>query len=343
MRVAVIGCGFYAQNHLNAWRDLAAEGAELVGVCDRDAQKAEAAGAAFAAPWFTDAARMIDEIEPDLVDIVTRHDTHAELVALALDRGRALMVQKPLAGDWQHSLAVARAAAGATFAGVHENFRFQSPILRLRRLVADGAVGAPLAARIRFATGYDVFRAQPYLREEARLVILDVGSHMLDLARALMGEVVRLTCETQKRRDDTKGEDTAFMLLRHGAGGVTRIECSFHSRVHRDSFPETLIEVEGDAGVATLHAGGRIEVTSGPLTWTEEASAPLLAWTERPWHVTQESVLQLNRHVLCAWREGRAPETAISDNILTCALVEAAYRSAASGEAVVPPAAGDLP
>ena len=41
--VGVVGCGFFARNHLNAWRDLKAEGIDLVAVCDLDATKAEAA------------------------------------------------------------------------------------------------------------------------------------------------------------------------------------------------------------------------------------------------------------------------------------------------------------
>jgi D-apiose dehydrogenase len=44
LRLAVIGCGFFAQNHLNAWSETA--GVELVAVCERDAAKAEAARAA---------------------------------------------------------------------------------------------------------------------------------------------------------------------------------------------------------------------------------------------------------------------------------------------------------
>ena len=47
MRGALIGCGFFAQNHLNAWRDMKAEGVELVAVCDIDPAKAKAAAEAF--------------------------------------------------------------------------------------------------------------------------------------------------------------------------------------------------------------------------------------------------------------------------------------------------------
>ena len=52
--VGMVGCGFYAQNHLHAWADLKSEGAMLSAVCDRDAAKAEAAGRKFGVPHFTD-------------------------------------------------------------------------------------------------------------------------------------------------------------------------------------------------------------------------------------------------------------------------------------------------
>jgi D-apiose dehydrogenase len=62
VRVGLIGCGFYAQNHLNSWRDLASDGARLVAVCDRDEAKARAAGEKFGAQWFTDARLMLDTV-----------------------------------------------------------------------------------------------------------------------------------------------------------------------------------------------------------------------------------------------------------------------------------------
>src|SRR5579872_618200 len=109
-RIGLIGCGFYAENHLNAWRDLAAEGAELVGVCDLDAAKAEAAGRRFQAPWFADAAEMIQATRPDLVDVVTQMRAHRALLDLALDRGAGCIVQKPLAPNWEDCLAMAASA-----------------------------------------------------------------------------------------------------------------------------------------------------------------------------------------------------------------------------------------
>ena len=80
MRVGVIGCGFFSQNHLNGWRDLAAEGVELVAVCDIDHAKAEEAGKAFGAKSYADAATMLDQEKLDFVDIVTRMERPLEMV-----------------------------------------------------------------------------------------------------------------------------------------------------------------------------------------------------------------------------------------------------------------------
>ena len=96
IKVAVIGCGFYAQNHLHAWKDLAKKGAVLVAVCDLDSEKAKACGNKFDAAWYTDARGMLSSEEIHLVDIVTQMDSHQSLAALAADYGVGAIIQKPL-------------------------------------------------------------------------------------------------------------------------------------------------------------------------------------------------------------------------------------------------------
>src|SRR6187399_2643552 len=97
VRVGLIGCGFYAQNHLNSWRDLAAQGANLAAVCDADRAKAEAAGKTLGVPFYTDAAAMLKAETLGLVDIVTRHETHRALAEMTVGKGVATIVQKPFA------------------------------------------------------------------------------------------------------------------------------------------------------------------------------------------------------------------------------------------------------
>ena len=77
-RGVLIGCGFFARNHMRAWADLAP--ARIVGVCDFDPAKAAAFGQDFGVEHvFTDAARMLDTLSPDFVDIATPVPSHRAL------------------------------------------------------------------------------------------------------------------------------------------------------------------------------------------------------------------------------------------------------------------------
>ena len=114
-RAAVIGCGFFAQNHLHAWRDLAAEGlVELVALCDLDEAKAAAAARDFSVPrHYTDAKAMLEAERPDFVDIVTTMPSHRRLVELAAAHGVAAIVQKPFAPEIGDCRAMVEACAAA--------------------------------------------------------------------------------------------------------------------------------------------------------------------------------------------------------------------------------------
>jgi predicted dehydrogenase len=336
INIGVIGCGFFAQNHLHSWSDLKSQGVAIAAVCDVDPGKAQAAAKKFNVPrWYGDAERMFAEEALGLVDIVTRMETHQALVELALRNGVAAIVQKPFAPDLATCAAMADAAEKAgVFLAVHENFRFQKPMREAIKVLRSGAIGEPSWARISFRTGYDIYKGQPYLLNEERFVILDLGVHVLDLARAFLGEAEHVSAQTQRRNPKVRGEDTATMLVRHRSGAVSVVECTYESRRMPDSFPDTLVEIEGPRGAVVLKAGPRMEVTvNGEMTGAD-VDAPVLGWAERPWHIVQESVLATCSHILGALLSGREADTSARDNLKTFALCEAAYESAASGKAV---------
>jgi predicted dehydrogenase len=328
--LGLVGCGFFAQNHLHAWTDLRFEGVDLVAVCDIDEAKVRAAAEKFSVPyWYTDAETMFRERRLGLVDIATQMRTHLPLVEMAIRHGVPTIVQKPFGQDIAEVRRMVEASRQAgVFLAVHENFRFQRPLLKIAETAASGAIGTPSWARISFRTGYDIYTGQPYLAKEPRFVLIDLGVHVLDVARVLLGEVEHLTAELQKRNPEVAGEDTATMLLRHTSGAVSVVECTYGSRRLPDSFPETLVEIEGDKGAIVSRIGSRIEITSNGAMHTFDADPPVLPWAERPWHVAQESVLATCRHMLRAVREGRPADTSAEDNLRTFALVEAAYKAA---------------
>jgi len=338
MRGAMIGCGFFAQNHLHAWQDLKREGVELVAVCDIDEAKAKAAAERFGiSKWYTKPARLFEAEKLDFVDIATRMDTHSELVSLAVRHGVRVIVQKPLAPDWSACVQmVAAAKKGGVPMAVHENFRFQAPMQAVKRVLDSGVIGQPSWGRFSFRFGFDIYKTQPYFHAEKRLVILDSGIHILDLARFFLGEVLHVSCETQRRNPKNIGEDTATMLLRHTSGAVSIAEATYEARQIPDPILQTLLTIEGDTGSIKLHEDFRMVVTSNGTMEETFAGSPLLPWTAEPWHILQESVLATQRSIIRSWSAGKEAETSGTDNLKTFALVEAAYKSAAEQRAIKP-------
>lgn len=338
MRGALIGCGFFAQNHLNAWHDLRGLGVEIVAVCDIDPAKAKAAANTFGiARHYIDPVALFANETIDFVDIATRMDTHLELARLAAAHGVRMIVQKPMAPEWESCVEIVRCATEAGVAiAIHENFRFQAPMRAVKAVLDSGEIGKPSWGRFSFRFGFDVYATQPYFHEMERLAILDSGIHVLDLARFFLGEVAHLGCETQRRNPKNIGEDTATMLLRHTSGAVSLAEATYEARQVPDPILQTLVTIEGEKGSIKLHEDYRMVVTSGGVARESIVGTPLLPWTAEPWHNLQESVLSTQRSIITAWQAGLAAETSGSDNLRTFALVEAAYKAAATRGVVVP-------
>ncbi|GAB2174851.1 Gfo/Idh/MocA family protein [Dongia sp. agr-C8] len=334
--VAVVGCGFFAQNHLNAWRDLAKDGVELIAVCDIDAEKAKAAAKNFNVPrWYTDLDELLKKEKPGLIDIVTRVETHREQVLKTVAKKIPTIVQKPFGFNLADCRAMTLAAKKAgVFLAVHENFRFQAPLRRITELLRQGVIGTPSWGRVSFRTDYDIYKGQPYLLNETRFVINDLGVHVCDLARAYLGEVEHVLCETQRRNSKAKGEDTATMMMKHVNGAVSMVECTYGAHRLPDIFPQTLIELEGPKGAIILYKNFDLEIMVGGKITKEHADAEVLHWAARPWHIIQESVLATNAHILNALRSGKPADVSAEDNFKTFACCEAAYKSAATGKAV---------
>ena len=336
LRGALIGCGFFAQNHLHAWRDIS--GVRLVAVCDSDLQKARKASIDFGGPQaYADAAELFEHERLDFVDIVTTMPSHRALVELAARHRVPVIVQKPFAPTWLDCVAMVKACSEAGVPlMVHENFRFQAPMLAVHRVLQSGAIGTPTFGRISFRTGYDIYAGQPYLATEERFILLDLGVHVLDLARVFLGEVATVQCQTQSVKPGLRGEDMATVLLRHRNGATSVVDCSYASKLWPDPFPQTLVTVEGTRGSLMLQKDFKLSVVSDGREHTEDVSTPLLTWTTQPWHVAQESVLNTQRHWVDCLRRGTEPDVSGVDNLKTYALVEAAYESALRMTAVEP-------
>jgi predicted dehydrogenase len=192
--VALIGCGYFARFHREAWARM--PGAALVALCDHDRAKLAAAGAEHkGVSLFADVEAMLDSVGPDLVDIATPPQTHLALVRAATTRGIPTICQKPLAPNYAEAIEIVEIAekAGATLV-VHENFRFMPWFQEAQRLAQNGTLGRVLTVSFRLrpgdGQGPDAYLSrQPYFQKMPRFLIHETGIHLIDVFRTIAGEV----------------------------------------------------------------------------------------------------------------------------------------------------------
>lgn len=333
LKGALIGCGFFATNHMEAWAEL--EGAQIVAVCDRDPAKAKVFAETYGVKPFSDAAAMLAEVEPDFTDIATTSPSHRPLVELAARHSGGVICQKPLAETLEDAQAmVATCGTAGVSLLVHENFRWQAPIRTVIDHVRSDTIGRPHFLRLSFRHAFDIYAGQPYLAQTENLALMDVGPHVFDMARALMGDVEQVYCQTQKLNPRVAAPDAFLAQLRHVGGGVSSVECSFFSHYRPERFPQSLLVIEGDRGSVELLEGFRMRVHADGTVREFDVEPPVPIWGKKPWHLVQESVVAFQRHAIRALSGQEPGQPTGADNLKTFALTQAAIASAASGTAI---------
>jgi D-apiose dehydrogenase len=334
LRGGLIGCGFFAINHLHGWRD--ARGANIVAICDRSPERLNIAGEQFGIhARYTDAEDMLAKEKLDFVDIATTAPTHRVLAELAATHGLGVICQKPFAPSLEDAIAIVGACKRADVPlMVHENFRWQSPIQKVKAVLDAGAIGEVFWGRVSFRSAYDVFSGQPYLAEGERFIVEDLGIHALDIARFLFGDALSVYAKIKRVNPKIKGEDVATMLLDHGNGLASVVDCSYATQNETELFPQTLLEIDGAKGTLRLGPNYKLTVTAAGETRQEDVSPPVLHWASKPWHNIQESVALIQQHWVDCFGAKKEPLTSGRDNLKTFALVEAAYQSAQKNSAV---------
>jgi predicted dehydrogenase len=183
-RACVIGLGSAGRAHAAAYRG--DDRAQLVGVCDRDAVRAQAVAARLRVPAFNDAAEMLRSARPDLVSICIAEP--CALVAQALEARCDLLAEPPLAPalDQARTL-VATAKANNLCLAADLNLRFTPAAVRARQWLDDGRLGAPLFANL-------ALWAETGAGTDADAALRRLACHGFDLLREWCGDVARLHC-----------------------------------------------------------------------------------------------------------------------------------------------------
>lgn len=274
LRVGVLGCGAIAQAvHVPLLRRT--PGATLVAVADPSAAaRAAAVRLAPGVDVFEDFPSLLRSGQVDAVVVCAPSALHAPLALAALEAGKHLYLEKPLAVDREGAERAAAAASRAiVVSAIGFNRRFHPAFLRLRRSLTEGGAGELRELRTRFCE--PVAGSLPdwkRRRESGGGALLDLASHHVDLVRFVAGEEVEL--ESASIRSIASEHDEAELVLRLASGARAVVEVSFHG-ARADV-------VEARCAARTLradrHAGLRSRLRPG---WDPSYRTSLRAFVDR--------------------------------------------------------------
>jgi predicted dehydrogenase len=203
--VGMVGYAFMGAVHSQAWRtagrffDLPLAPA-MTALCGRDQAAVTAAAAKMGwASVETDWKELITRDDVGLVDVCTPGDSHAEIAIAALEAGKHVLCEKPLANTVAEAAAMAEAAAVAEGRGVRSmvafNYRRVPAVAFARQLVEQGRIGTVRHVRAQYLQDWIVDPEFPLVwrlrREKAGSGALgDIGAHIIDAAQYVAGSAI---------------------------------------------------------------------------------------------------------------------------------------------------------
>ena len=281
LRVAMIGYGFMGAAHSVGWRQAPRmfslpDDVEMSVIVGRNAEAVTDAATRWG--WSesaTDWREVIARDDIDVVDIVTPGDSHAEIAIAALEAGKHVLCEKPLANTVTEAEAMADAASRAAAAGVRSmvgfTYRRVPAVTFLRDLIAQGAVGNIAQVRAAYRQDWLVDPQVPLAwrlqKEHAGSGALgDIGAHIIDMTRFVTGldvTAVSGTVETIVKQRPLLGagsglsgtaaegfgevtvDDIALFSGRLSTGALVSFEASRFATGRKNDLS---IEVSGDKG-----------------------------------------------------------------------------------------------
>ena len=237
MKAAIIGTGAIARVHARALRQVA--GVELAAVCDLSPGLARCFAEQYGVSrWYTDHRLLLKETKVDCVFVTTPVASHARLAADALRAGAHVLVEKPITPSLDEWYGLRKVAESAGRMLVEDqNFRFNSPVLRLKELIQSGDIGEVVHVDLFYCLPIhrkgspfaDTSLPNPMLRMPGG-AILDFLPHMAYLVNDLVGDHVKVQTMWAKRDGSTILPHDEFRALIECKRGTAGIGFSSHAQ-----------------------------------------------------------------------------------------------------------------
>jgi predicted dehydrogenase len=329
LRIGLVGVGAAAQiNHIPALKRL--EGVEIAALCDRDPEKASRVAQKFGIPTahvrFDD---LLADDSIDAVDLCTPNFLHAPMASAALEAGKHVLCERPLARSADEASAMVRAAKKADrilMCALQHRFRADAQLLR--KFVDKGDLGELFFAKagwLRQRTEWDSDEWRRQKRESGGGVVLDLGFQMLDLSLWIMGHpaVASVTASVHRsRKGEVEDSATAFLRLENGA--TLTLELTWGLLMEKDF---AYVNLFGSGGAALLNPFHIHKGMHGTLVNV----TPNLETSRNQYKHSIEAQLS---HFADVLRKGAKPMGTAEEILPVMELMDAIYRSAEQGKEV---------
>lgn len=331
LRLGFIGCGSHSSRTLQPNARLV-EQIELVGMCDLDAARAEAAAARWGTTAFTDVEEMLGKASPDAVVVVGPPTMMQPLTKEMLGRGLHVLTEKPPASSAELALELVEASKEAGVFGMVATHWRHSPVnARAREIIQGDGFGESSHCHGWFyAPGPNAPMSTWGAETGLQAFLLGQGVHLVDCTRSLMGDIESVTAEA-KGSDDRF--DSCAVSLRFASGASGTLSLVAHAPYwigHR---------VFGNEGGVVEVENNRSLRTATPPLWTGGDRHNYDDLSFKTWENTQNmpghtggGYLQELTHFAESILAGRQPVASLEDGYKAMKVLEALAESARTGK-----------
>ncbi|RME02143.1 MAG: gfo/Idh/MocA family oxidoreductase [Calditrichaeota bacterium] len=258
LRIGIIGAGHIAQVvHIPEWKKI--PDVEVSIICDRMQTKAQWVAEKFGIRQYTSNMEDIFKADVDVIDICTPNDTHKDLAVSALSAGKHVLVEKPMARNYQEAVLMRDAAAKyQKHLMVGMNVRFRRDAITLKSFIDGHELGEVFYIKTGWLNRRNLTQAgESWFYQKERSgggVLMDLGIQMLDVAWWLLGNVepVAVKAVTFNRSGQLQVEDSATALIHFKNGTAIALETSWTLFSEKDLLYANVHGTEGSAFINPL-------------------------------------------------------------------------------------------
>jgi predicted dehydrogenase len=256
--VAIIGAGRIAEIHARAYQGVP-DRARILCVVDVQVERATARALEWGVDHYcTDILDAVRRPDVHAVDICVPHHVRGELVRVACDHGKHVLLEKPIAVSEDEAKTIIDAARDADVVlMVAHNLLFHAAVERAKELIAEGVIGDVTLMKAQ-SLGWFFFTSDDFrrsVRQTGGGVLMDTGMHFVYVAQDLLGPIQSvMASHGSVGRDEMEGEDTALLQCEFQSGVLGEVVLSYGAKLPgwTRGFPTAwsqVIELYGTGGV----------------------------------------------------------------------------------------------